>query len=128
MLITWIEVLTYEPEELLGTKLRALYQRKKGRDLFDLSEALTHITSLDPEKVVACFMSYLQNDGRRVTREVFEANVAEKITDRLFLSDVPPLLARGISFDPAAAFDQIREAFISRMPKAATKKRERRRR
>ena len=123
MLITWIEVLTYEPEELLGTKLRALYQRKKGRDLFDLSEALTHITSLDPEKVVACFMSYLQNDGRRVTREVFDANVAEKITDRLFLSDVPPLLARGISFDPAAAFDQIREAFISRMPKAATKKR-----
>lgn len=34
------DVLTYEPEELLGTKLRALYQRKKGRDLFDLSEAL----------------------------------------------------------------------------------------
>ena len=24
------DVLTYEPEELLGTKLRALYQRKKG--------------------------------------------------------------------------------------------------
>lgn len=30
------EVLTYAPAELLGTKLRALYQRKKGRDLFDL--------------------------------------------------------------------------------------------
>ena len=27
---------TYKLEELLGTKLRALYQRKKGRDLFDL--------------------------------------------------------------------------------------------
>jgi len=25
----------YELEELLGTKLRALYQRRKGRDLFD---------------------------------------------------------------------------------------------
>jgi predicted nucleotidyltransferase component of viral defense system len=32
-----VDVLTYEPEELLGTKLRALYHRKKGRDLFDLS-------------------------------------------------------------------------------------------
>lgn len=30
------EILTYDREELLGTKLRALYQRKKGRDLFDL--------------------------------------------------------------------------------------------
>lgn len=28
-------VQTYELEELLGTKLRALYQRRKGRDLFD---------------------------------------------------------------------------------------------
>lgn len=27
---------TYQLDELLGTKLRALYQRKKGRDLFDL--------------------------------------------------------------------------------------------
>ena len=26
----------YELEELLGTKMRALYQRRKGRDLFDL--------------------------------------------------------------------------------------------
>ncbi len=34
------DVLTFAPEELLGTKLRALYQRAKGRDLFDLSQAL----------------------------------------------------------------------------------------
>ena len=31
------KVLTYDLDELLGTKLRALYQRKKGRDLFDLN-------------------------------------------------------------------------------------------
>ena len=30
------EILTYHLSELLGSKLRALYQRKKGRDLFDL--------------------------------------------------------------------------------------------
>ncbi len=34
------EITTFEIEELLGTKLRALYQRKKGRDLFDLCVAL----------------------------------------------------------------------------------------
>lgn len=30
------EVVTYELDELLGTKMRAMYQRRKGRDLFDL--------------------------------------------------------------------------------------------
>ena len=30
------EVLTYELDELVGTKVRALYQRLKGRDLFDV--------------------------------------------------------------------------------------------
>jgi predicted nucleotidyltransferase component of viral defense system len=37
------EVLTFDPAELVATKLRALYQRKKGRDLFDLWLALTEM-------------------------------------------------------------------------------------
>ncbi len=122
------DVLTYEPEELLGTKLRALYQRKKGRDLFDLSEALTRFTDLDPEKVVGCFTSYLEKDGRRVTRAEFDANVAEKIEDRLFISDVAPLLAGGVSFDPVTAFERIRDSFISRMPEGASQKKTKHRR
>jgi predicted nucleotidyltransferase component of viral defense system len=35
------DLITYTLEELLGTKLRALYQRRKGRDLFDLWLGLT---------------------------------------------------------------------------------------
>ncbi len=116
------DVLTYEPEELLGTKLRALYQRKKGRDLFDLSEALTRIAGLDAEKVVACFQRYLESDGRRVTRAEFEENLADKIDDKVFLSDVPPLLALGVSFDPVAALERVREAFLSRLPEGSAKK------
>jgi predicted nucleotidyltransferase component of viral defense system len=38
---------TYHLEELLGTKLRALYQRRKGRDLFDLFFALYQKPDLD---------------------------------------------------------------------------------
>lgn len=37
---TWFsgsnELISFDLNELLGTKLRALYQRRKGRDLFDL--------------------------------------------------------------------------------------------
>lgn len=41
----------YELEELLGTKLRALYQRRKRRDLFDLYWALTN-HKIDTLKVI----------------------------------------------------------------------------
>ncbi|MHB8879834.1 MAG: nucleotidyl transferase AbiEii/AbiGii toxin family protein [Myxococcaceae bacterium] len=105
-----------------------LYQRKKGRDLFDLSEALTRITGLDAEKVVTCFTRYLENDGRRVTRTELEENLAEKIDDKVFLSDVPPLLALGVSFDPAAALGRVRDAFFSRLPESESKKRKERKR
>jgi hypothetical protein len=121
-------ILTYELEELLGTKLRALFQRKKGRDLFDLSEALASFASLDAGKVVACFSRYLENDGRRVTRTEFEENLAEKIEDEVFLADAPPLLALGAMFDPRAAFQRVRDAFISRLPEGASTRRKKERR
>ncbi len=50
----------YEPEELLGTKLKALYQRKKGRDLFDLYWALTHL-DIDVEKVAHCYRVHMES-------------------------------------------------------------------
>ena len=117
------KVLTYEPEELLGTKLRALYQRKKGRDLFDLSEALTHLTSLDADKIVTCFTRYMEHDGRRVTQTQFERNLSEMVEDEVFLGDVPPLLALGITFDPVAALRRVQETLISSLPKGASRKR-----
>ena len=49
------EVVTHLLEELLGTKLRAFYQRKQGRDLFDLSVALSRRRDLDCARVVDCF-------------------------------------------------------------------------
>lgn len=117
------DVLTYEPEELLGTKLRALYQRKKGRDLFDLSEALVRLTGLNAGKVVACFTHYMEHDDRRVTQTQFEKNLLEKIEDEVFLSDVPPLLALGVSFHPPQAFDRVRRALISLLPEGTSRKR-----
>lgn len=117
------DLLTYEPEELLGTKLRALYQRKKGRDLFDLSEALLRLTGLDVERVVRCFSRYIEKEGRRITRPEFELNLAEKIHDKTFVSDVQPLLALGVSFDPIAAGNRVLDAFVSELPEGPSKKR-----
>ncbi len=75
-------------------KLRALYQRKKGRDLFDLWQALS-LLRVDDVSVVAMFGDFLQREGTRITRAQFERNVAQKESMPEFLGDILPLLPHG---------------------------------
>lgn len=51
------EVQTFHPAELISTKLRALYQRSKGRDLFDLWLALTRL-GIAPDDILSSFAPY----------------------------------------------------------------------
>jgi predicted nucleotidyltransferase component of viral defense system len=96
---------TFQLHELLGTKLRALYQRKKGRDLFDLFTA-SRRAAVDLDRVVKCFNRYLEHDGTRVSRAEFEMNMHDKLSDDTFLADVEPLIAPASDWnvDAAAAF------------------------
>jgi predicted nucleotidyltransferase component of viral defense system len=96
------DVTTFELDELLGTKLRALYQRKKGRDLFDLFTASRRAT-VDLTRVVTCFNRYLEHDELRVSRAEFEMNLHEKLTDSTFLGDVDALITRASDWDADAA-------------------------
>ncbi len=57
----------------MGTKLRALYLRKKGRDLFDLAVALGK-PDVDPARIVAAFAEYMERCGHHITRALFEQN------------------------------------------------------
>jgi hypothetical protein len=77
------EIPIYELDELLGTKLRALYQRKKGRDLFDLAVALAH-DGVDPGRIVETFAAYMDHGGHIITRALFEQNMHQKLTDPQF--------------------------------------------
>jgi predicted nucleotidyltransferase component of viral defense system len=108
-------VRTYAFEELLGTKLRALYQRRKGRDLFDLWLALDEGRA-DPGNVVACFERYMEHGSTRVTRAMFEENLAVKRRDAAFLDDIKPLLAPGITYDPDEAMTVVLERLVSLLP------------
>jgi predicted nucleotidyltransferase component of viral defense system len=126
------ELLTYELEELLATKLRALYQRSKGRDLYDLAAAVQRFPDLDLVRVVECFERYLENEGHRVSRAEFEANMAGKMKDPTFHGDIEPLLVPGAfqagafdaeafptdppSYDRDAACRRVHEALIARVP------------
>ncbi len=111
------EVVTYELEELLATKLRAFYQRKRGRDLFDLAMALARRPELSPDKAIRCFLRYMETGRSHVSRAEFEANLAEKLADRVFRADVGPLLALNagawIDFSVVRAEESVHRSFIS---------------
>jgi predicted nucleotidyltransferase component of viral defense system len=104
-------VRTYLLDELMGTKLRALYQRRKGRDLFDLWLCLSR-GLLDPKQVLACFAAYMKHEGRTVSRAEFERNLFEKETNPAFLGDIRPLLTAGVSYDANEATMLVRENVI----------------
>ncbi len=111
---------TYALDELLGTKLRALYQRKKARDLFDIWWAASH-ASVDFDRVVSCFRRYLESDGLRVSRAELEANLTGKLEDRVFTADLQPLLAYGVEWDLHRAARLVLDEIAPRLPGEAWK-------
>ncbi|HQP37661.1 MAG TPA: nucleotidyl transferase AbiEii/AbiGii toxin family protein [Polyangiaceae bacterium] len=111
------DVATYELEELLGTKLRALYQRKKGRDLYDMAHALESVATLDADKIIACFTEYMRREDKAISRAEFEQNLTGKISDPVFYGDVQPLLgAEAQGFDPKRAYEMVMDRLVSRIP------------
>lgn len=109
------DVTTYALEELLGTKLRALYQRRKGRDLFDLWH-VSGMGSVDPRTVVACFRRYMAEGGHAVTRAQLEANLRNKRASDDFREDVTPLLRPGLSWDVDVATKAVLEGLVALVP------------
>ncbi len=110
------DVVTYQMDELIATKLRALYQRKKGRDLFDLWIAVQH-NLVNPVRVVECFGKYMEAEGHQISKSDFEANLSNKLKDLGFMEDIHPLLASDISYDAQQAGAMIHELFLPHLPK-----------
>jgi predicted nucleotidyltransferase component of viral defense system len=104
------DIVSFEPEELFGTKLRALLQRRKNRDLFDLYEGLRQL-SIDSGKLIACFEHYLVLEGASITRAIAEQRMLEKLR-RSLTNDVAPLLPAGIQFDDNVALDAFNHVWI----------------
>lgn len=105
----------YEFDELLGTKLRALYQRRKGRDLYDLWLAL-NTGKASPERIITCFQCYIANDGETVSRAEFEANLAAKLASADFLEDLRLLVPAELEYDPARAGQIVKDGLIAKLP------------
>lgn len=107
---------TYALEELIATKLRALYQRRKGRDLFDLYHVLLKYPKLNIDDVIYGFMSYLNQESLSVSRAEFEENMFQKIQNRLFEGDILPLLPPDIAYNQSQAYVLVHKEIISKIP------------
>lgn len=101
------EVTTYELDELAGTKLRALYQRKKGRDLFDL-DVLLRKGLINEDRVLKSFHQYLDFQGLSISSNRFIANLDEKLDDPIFIQDMDALIIPSYRYDPIEAGENVK--------------------
>ncbi|MDR3188137.1 MAG: nucleotidyl transferase AbiEii/AbiGii toxin family protein [Prevotellaceae bacterium] len=106
---------TYHLEELLGTKLRALYQRRKGRDLYDLYKALSTQTA-NTENLIKCYREYTSFVvDAPPSRKEYLQNMELKLTDDEFLGDTQMLLRPDEIYDPQEAWILVRSRLIEKL-------------
>jgi len=114
-------VSTFSREEMLATKLRALLQRDKGRDLYDLAHALEVFDALQVERVVEMFGRYLDLSGQAITRAQAQERMFTKLANPRFLLDMRPLLPAAqveawTQESTEEAFRQVFTEFVDRLP------------
>lgn len=107
-------IVTYELEELLATKLRALYQRRKGRDLFDLWFVFSKKLA-DVDRVIQIFHKYCKNDGIAITKDVFHSNMIQKRLNIDFQVDMSVLLPHQTHWNFDEAFEFVLKHVVSRI-------------
>jgi len=108
------DIVSFEPEELFGTKLRALLQRRKNRDLFDLNEGLKQL-KMDTAKLVHCFEHSLELEGLSIGRAAAEQRLIERL-ERSLTEDVLPLLPAGVTFTDHEAIAAVGRIWYGLVP------------
>ena len=115
------DIAGFSREELLATKLRALLQRDKGRDLLDLAHALTVFPDLDTERIATILGLYLRRAEISISRAEAEKRMFAKLVSPRFVTDIRPLLsseAAGKLTEAAVrdAFADVFNKLITAMP------------
>jgi predicted nucleotidyltransferase component of viral defense system len=113
------ELVSYNINEMLATKMRALFQRKKGRDLFDLYWALTARSALpvSAAEILKAFDHYMHAEGELVARGKFIAHLHQCLADRAgFCTDINSFLRRDLTYDSDVAGAFIERYLLGLLP------------
>ena len=103
------DVRVFQFEEIAATKIRALYQRAKGRDLFDLW-LLTTEAGLDSKLVCKVFSEY--RPSGYTSKKAIE-NLKAKLRNTGFKSDINYLISEKMkNYDPDAAAEIIIKEYL----------------
>ena len=116
-----VAISTFSREEMLVTKLRALLQRDKGRDLYDLAHALRVYEDLDAKRIVDLFGHYLDLSGHAISRARAQERMFAKLANPRHLLDMRPLLpaeqAEALTDgSTAASFRRVFTTLVDRLP------------
>jgi predicted nucleotidyltransferase component of viral defense system len=112
-------LVSYNINEMLGTKMRALFQRRKGRDLFDLYWALTTQSALpvSVDGIVSAFQHYMREEDTHVPRAEFIAHLRSCLEDQAgFCTDMAPLLRKGCDYDARKAGLYVQNRLLQLLP------------
>jgi predicted nucleotidyltransferase component of viral defense system len=109
------QIMTYHLDELMGTKLRALYQRRKGRDLFDLWHVLEK-NLINVKAVISIFEQYCQHSHEKISGQQFKQNLLLKKQHTDFMYDMEPLLTEEVQWDFEKAILLVEQEIISKIP------------
>jgi predicted nucleotidyltransferase component of viral defense system len=111
----YCNITTYHLDELLGTKLRALYQRRKGRDLFDLYKALS-TKDVNADNIIQCYRCYMDFVvDNPPTQKEYLLNMEQKMTDEEFLNDINLLLRPTEIYNPHEAYELVKNQLIEKL-------------
>jgi predicted nucleotidyltransferase component of viral defense system len=113
-------VTTFSTNELFSTKLRALYQRRKGRDLFDLW--MSRLLKPNFSKVVDLFLEYMRFNKRNIHRDLLIQNLDDKIHDKKFSSDITALIVPTTDYQVLEAAQFVKEKMFSLVPQSKRQK------
>tara|TARA_R110002033_G_scaffold83103_7_gene134051 strand:- start:6620 stop:6904 length:285 start_codon:yes stop_codon:yes gene_type:complete len=94
--------------------MRALYQRRKGRDLFDMWYAITQ-SDVDPQTIIKAWNFYMKEEGNSVTQKEFLVNMERKILDQDFLGDMEGLLRPGLTYDIQNAYEFVKTELFEKI-------------
>lgn len=108
------DIVTYDIDELMATKLRALYQRRKGRDLFDIWY-VTDRKLINLQRVFDIFFQYCNYNGVKISSEDFLKNLELKKNYRDFNMDMSALLPAKFHWNFEEAYQFVVDNVISQL-------------
>lgn len=112
-----VGVTTYKIEELTATKLRALLERLKGRDVYDLF----YISQLKPEPNVTrkMFLYYFYRSRKVFNPRIHYRNLTKRYNNESYVDDVSFLIKPTIAFSLQKAARNVisQYAFLSNLDK-----------